>query len=357
MALGIAVALAGIGGAVPGFDPGLAAAQDVRPPDTDRATRPDAVTGSNSAEMWRAIRQGQRGQVTLPDRQAGVMIQSEGENWRAIRNGPVSAFGLWLLGGTLVLLALFFVLRGRIRVEHGFSGRLIERFNNIERFSHWLTATSFIVLGLTGLNMLYGRYVIRPVIGAEAFSAITQWGKYTHNFMGFAFMVGLVLILILWVRDNIPNRYDWEWMKKGGGLFTKGTHPPARRFNAGQKVIFWLVVLTGASLSFSGLCLLYPFTFAPFQGTFAALNAIGFDLPAQITPMKEMQLTQLWHTVLSLAMIAVILAHIYIGWIGMEGAFDAMGNGYVDENWAKEHHSVWVQETGAEGAGARKSDG
>lgn len=311
----------------------------------------DSVGNTSTSDMWRIIRRGDRGSVTLPDRQTGVMIQSEGDNWRGFRNGPMSTFGVWLMGGVLVLLLVFFLIRGRIKVDDGFAGRLIERFNNVERFAHWLTASSFVVLGLTGLNMLYGRYVIKPVIGGEAFSTLTLGGKYIHNFLGFAFMVGIALILILWIRDNMPNRNDWVWLSKGGGLFSKGVHPPARKFNAGQKIIFWLVVLTGASISFSGLCLLFPFEFSPFGGTFAMLNIFGLDLPTSLTVMQEMQLTQAWHGILSLIMIAVILAHIYIGWLGMEGAYDAMGSGYVDENWARQHHSVWMEEMESKGGG------
>lgn len=311
----------------------------------------ESVGNTSTSDMWRIIRRGDRGSVTLPDRQTGIMIQSEGENWRAFRNGPMSTFGVWLMGGVLVLLLVFFLIRGQIKVDHGLTGRLIERFNNVERFAHWLTASSFVALGLTGLNMLYGRYVIKPVIGGDAFSTITLWGKYAHNFLGFAFMVGIVLILVLWIRDNLPNRQDWVWVSKGGGLFSKGVHPPARKFNAGQKIIFWLVVLTGISLSVSGLCLLFPFEFRPFGGTFALLNAVGFDLPTNLTIMQEMQLSQVWHGILSLVMIAVILAHIYIGWLGMEGAYDAMGSGYVDENWARQHHSLWMEEMDSKGGG------
>jgi len=317
-----------------------------------RGTVPgEAIGNTSSSDMWRAIRRGVPGQVSVPDKRTGVLIQSEGDNWRAFRNGPLSKYGVWLLGGTLVLLLAYFLVRGRIRISAGFSGRLIERFNNVERFAHWVTASSFVVLGLTGLNMLYGRYVIKPLIGGEAFSTLSLWGKYSHDFMGFAFMLGIVMILALWIRDNLPNRYDVVWLAQGGGLFSKGAHPPARKFNAGQKVIFWLVVLAGGSLSFTGLGLLFPFSLEPFGGTFAALNLIGFDLPSKLTPMQEMQLTQLWHAILALVMIAVILAHIYIGTLGMEGAYDAMGSGLVDENWAREHHSVWMEEM-AQGGGA-----
>jgi formate dehydrogenase subunit gamma len=303
-----------------------------------------AVGNISDSELWRRIRRGHRGTVSLPDRQAGVMIQSEGDNWRAIRNGPVSVYGAWLLGAVIVVLALYYLVRGRIPIESGWSGREVERFNNVERFAHWTTAGSFVVLGLTGLNMMYGRYVILPLIGADAFSWFTYYGKIGHNFLGFAFMVGLVLIILVWLRDNMPDSTDWVWIKQGGGLFSRGVHPPARKFNAGQKFVFWLTVLAGASISFTGLSLLFPFTFDVFGPTFALLNMIGFDLPANVTSMQEMLLTQLWHAVLSLVMIAIILAHIYIGWLGMEGAYDAIGSGYVDENWAKEHHSLWVAE-------------
>ncbi len=328
-----------------------------------RGTVPgEAIGNTSTSDMWRAIRRGARGSVSVPDKQTGILIQSEGENWRAFRNGPMSNFGVWLIAGVLVLLLVFFLIRGPVKIDSGFSGRLVERFNNVERFAHWVTASSFVVLGLTGLNMLYGRYAIKPLIGGDAFSTLTMWGKYTHDFMGFAFMFGIIMILVIWVRDNLPNKYDVVWLAQGGGLFSKGVHPPARKFNAGQKMIFWLVVLSGASLSFTGLGLLFPFTFEPFEATFAILNLVGFDFPATLSPMDEMQYTQMWHGILSLVMIAVIIAHIYIGWLGMEGAFDAMGTGFVDENWARQHHSVWMEEKGAGGGGgagsapARKPD-
>lgn len=299
---------------------------------------------SSDSDLWRALRRGYRSDVPYRDKQKGVAIQSEGENWRNVRNGPLSVYGGWMLGGVIAVLALFFVLRGRIRVEKGMSGRTVERFNGVERFAHWLTATSFIVLGLTGLNILYGRYVILPVIGPEAFSTLTLAGKYAHNFVSFAFMIGIVMIAVLWIRQNIPGRHDLAWLAKGGGMFTKGTHVSAKKFNAGQMIIFWLVILGGVTISFSGLMLMFPFTIEPFGPTFALLNIFGFDLPTDLTPMQEMQVTQLWHALGGLLMIALIFAHVYIGTLGMVGAFDAMGSGQVDENWAREHHDLWLAE-------------
>ncbi len=307
----------------------------------------NALGGSSDAEFWRAVRGGVQGTVSIPDKKAGTLVQSEGETWRSIRNGPLSTWGAWVLLGTIVLLALFFLIRGRIRLEHGWAGRTITRFTDFERMGHWLLAVSFVILGLTGLNVLYGRYVLLPLIGPEAFGTITLWGKLAHNYVAFAFMVGLAYVFLMWVANNIPNRYDVVWLLKGGGLFTRHSHPPARKFNAGQKILFWLVILGGVSISLSGIALLFPFETHMFAKTFEVLNVFGAGLPTDLTALEEMQLAQLWHSMMALFLIAAILGHIYIGTIGMEGAFDAMGTGQVDVNWAREHHSIWVEEVEA----------
>ena len=311
---------------------------------------PGNVLGDKAdSDFWRAIRQGETGYVSIPNAGAGQLIQSEGDNWRAVRNGPLTVYGAWAMLGIIIVLALFFALRGRIRIEAGPSGTTIERFNMVERTAHWITATSFIVLALTGLNILYGRHVLLPILGPEIFSAITLAGKYAHNFLAFAFMVGVVMIFLLWVRHNIPSRTDLKWLAVGGGLFKKGVHPAAGKFNAGQKLIFWAVVIGGVSISLSGLALLFPFQFTLFGDTFSLLNIFGLGLPENLTPMQEMQLSQLWHGIVALIFIAIIIAHIYIGSLGMEGAFEAMGSGQVDLNWAKEHHALWVDEMSAGG--------
>ncbi len=329
-----------------------AAAQDnpqqLRQSPTGGEVPGNALGGSSDSEFWRAIRGGVQGTVSIPDKKAGTLVQSEGETWRAIRNGPLSTWGVWALLGMIVVLALFFLIRGRIRIEHGWAGRTITRFTDFERMGHWLLAVSFIILALTGLNILYGRYVLLPVIGPDAFGLITHWGKLSHNYVAFAFMLGLAYVFVLWVANNIPNRYDLIWLLKGGGMFSKNTHPPARKFNAGQKILFWLVIIGGVSISLSGIALMFPFQTALFAKTFAFLNIFGAGLPTALTALQEMQLAQLWHSIMALFLVVVILGHIYIGSIGMEGAFSAMGTGEVDLNWAKEHHSVWVEEVQAE---------
>ena len=309
---------------------------------------PGQALGLNSdADLWRFIRNGNAGDTQMKDQLAAVMIQSEGDNWRAARNGPVSVYGAAGVLGIIVLLAACYSWRGRITIDAGPSGKTIERFGTIDRFAHWLMAGSFVILALTGLNLLYGRYTLLPLLGPEAFTAITIAGKYAHNYLAFAFMAGLALSFVLWVRHNIPSKIDIDWLKAGGGIFTKGVHPPARKFNAGQKIIFWVVMLGGLSVSLSGIALLFPFQTAMFAKTFGLLNMIGFDLPTTLTMLQEQQLNQLWHGIVSLVLMTIIVAHIYIGSVGMEGALDAMNSGKVDRNWAKEHHGLWVKEVDA----------
>jgi formate dehydrogenase subunit gamma len=307
---------------------------------------PGNWSGSVSdAELWRAIRKGVQGTVSIPDKQAGTLVQSDGDSWRAFRNGTLSQMGGWMMLAMIIVLVLFRLIRGRVDIDSGPSGQTIERFNALERATHWLTASSFILLALTGLNVLYGKYFLLPLIGQGAFASLTYYGKVAHNYIGFAFMVGIALMFVMWVRENFLDGTDFKWLAHGGGLLTKGSHPPAKRFNFGQKCIFWIVVLGGLTLSVSGLALLFPFEITPWSKTFAVFNVLGLGLPTDLTPLQETQISVLWHGVVSLIMITIIIAHIYIGTpVGMEGAIGAVGSGQVDVNWAKEHHSLWVEE-------------
>ncbi|MBZ0123515.1 MAG: formate dehydrogenase subunit gamma [Roseovarius sp.] len=308
--------------------------------------------GVSDPEMWRALRYGTADvTVSAGGAPARVLIQDRGMWWLDIRRGPLVTYGGWLLLGTIALLAVFYLIRGRIRIEGERTGRTVTRFAAIERFSHWLMGGSFVVLALTGLVVLMGRQFIIPAFGREAFATLAEGSKWVHNNVAWAFMLGLVMAFVLWVVHNIPNRTDLKWLAVGGGLFKKGVHPPARKFNAGQKLIFWSVMLLGGSIAVTGLSLLFPFELPLFAKTFAVLNqtglpqALGFGaLPGTLAPHEEMQFAQLWHAIVSFVLMAIIIAHIYIGSLGMEGAFDAMGSGEVDEQWAREHHGLWLQE-------------
>ncbi len=299
---------------------------------------------ASDSELWRMIRQGGQGNVVGGDPNSGLMIQSQGEDWRKLRNEELPRYSAWAILGILLLLSLFFAIRGRIKIEHGKSGKTITRFAMIERASHWLLASSFIILALTGLNLIFGKSLLLPIIGAGAFSSLTIFGKFVHNYVGFAFMVALVMVAVLWIKHNLPSRHDIVWFLKGGGMIGLG-HPPAKKFNAGQKIIFWVVILCGVSISMSGWALLNPFTTTMMADTAALANSIfGTSFATDLAPIHEQQLQTTWHSIMAVFMIVVIIAHIYIGSVGMEGALDAMTTGEVDENWATEHHSLWVEE-------------
>lgn len=314
--------------------------------------------GASDPELWRALRYGDaniKASNTSPG--ATLMVQDGGMRWLTFRAGPLRVWGGYALLGMIGLLALFYLIRGRIRIESGPSSITIERFKPIERFGHWLVAGSFVALGLTGLLSLFGRIALIPLFGHEVFTPIAIASKWVHNNFAWAFMVGLVLIFVMWVAHNIPSRLDLVWLAKGGGLFSKHSHPPARKFNAGQKIIFWAVIVLGGSISVSGLSLLFPFEIPIFAHTFGVLNDLGLPglagqgpLPTSLAPHEEMQLAQVWHSIMGFVMMVVILAHIYLGSVGMEGAYAAMGSGQVDLNWAREHHNLWVEEVEAKTA-------
>lgn len=305
--------------------------------------------GASDPELWRALRYNAADiNVSSGGEVAKVLVQDGGMAWYDFRKGPLATYGGWLLLGTIGALTLFYLLRGRIRLDEPKTGRTVTRFKAFERFSHWLLAGSFILLALSGLLTLFGRLVIVPLLGREANANLLLVSKFVHNNLAWPFMLGLVLVFLLWVWHNIPDRTDITWFAQAGGIVGKD-HPPAKKFNGGQKIIFWSVILLGGSISLSGLSLLFPFELPLFAKTFAALNDIGAPgwlgmdpLPVALAPQEEMQLAQAWHAIVGFLLMAIIIAHIYIGTLGMEGAYDAMGSGEVDEAWAHQHHSLWL---------------
>ncbi|WP_170788520.1 formate dehydrogenase subunit gamma [Ruegeria lacuscaerulensis] len=306
---------------------------------------------ASDSDVYRALRYGSA-DVTVSSQgpAASVLIQDGGMWWWAFRTGPLREYGTYIIAGMAAVILLFFLIRGKIRIDGEKTGRTVTRFNGFERFGHWLFAGSFLVLGFTGLLTLYGRDFLIPIFGKEGFATIAQGCKWLHNNLAWAFMLGLIIVTVNWIAHNIPNRTDLKWLAAGGGLFTKGSHPPAKKFNAGQKVIFWSCILLGVSISLSGLSLLFPFEMPLFAKTFQIANAtglpqaMGLSLPVQMSPQEEMQYAQVWHVMIAYVFIAIIIAHIYLGSVGMEGAFDAMGTGEVEEQWAREHHSLWLEE-------------
>jgi formate dehydrogenase subunit gamma len=291
----------------------------------DRSVNPTA-SSVKEKELLKELQKIQ-GRTTLPDARTRVLEQPEGRAWREFHQVTLRWIGAIAILGMLGLLVLFYLIRGMVKIENGRSGRTLVRFNAFERFVHWMTAASFVVLALSGLNITFGKELLTPLIGPAGFAGWAQWAKYAHNYLSFPFTLGVILMFLMWVAWNFPSATDVKWIAQGGGI-VGDKHPPARRFNAGQKAIYWVVVLGGGAAAVTGYLLMFPF---------------------YATDIAGMQTAQMVHAIVGVLFISIMLAHIYIGTIGMQGAFEAMGRGEVDVNWARQHHSLWLESEAKKG--------
>jgi len=281
----------------------------------------DKLGHTSATDIWREIRSGQGGNVVFPNREAGVLIQSDGEVWRVWRNELVARYGGLAIAAVLGLLAAFFLIRGRIRISGGRSGRVIPRFTLAQRIAHWLVATLFVLLGVSGLVLLLGKPVLMPLIGKDAFAIVASASLQGHNLFGPIFIPAILALFVLFVRGNGYRLVDLVWLVKGGGLF--GGHASSHKYNFGEKSWFWLSVLLGVVISASGVALLFP-------------DYLG--------DRAQAQLANLAHAVAAVVFIAVGFGHMYLGTLGMEGALEGMTRGTVDENWARDHHDLWYDD-------------
>jgi formate dehydrogenase subunit gamma len=291
----------------------------------------------NLAPTWRIVKDGQKNFTSLPYLEAGVLIQPKaqfpgqarattaGEAWRQYRNGPLTTIGIWLLIAAIVGIAAMYLIRGPIKLKEGRTGRLIERFTSLERVTHWTVAISFVILAASGLAMLFGKYVLMPMFGHTLFGWLAYACKTIHNFVGPVFTVSIIVFFIIYVKDNLPEASDIQWLKRLGGAIGQG-HVSAGRFNAGEKLWFWggLVAL-GLIVSASGFVL-------------------DMLVPGIEYTRGNMQIANVIHLLGAVLFVSMSFAHIYIGTIGMEGAYEAMRTGYVDDTWASEHHDLWYKQ-------------
>jgi len=283
---------------------------------------PGETLGNESdSDLWRRVRRGESFTLSDPRPGAGILVQSEGEEWRSIRNGPVSWYGGILVLAGLGATVLFALLRGQVKIEGGRSGRLVPRFSMAERSIHWFVAAVFILLAISGLIILFGRYIFIPVIGPAAFAAVASAAMQGHNLFGPLFILGLLVMLVIYAVDNIFQAADAKWIVRGGSLF--GAHAPSWKYNFGEKTYFWLVVFTGLALSVTGILM---------------------EFPSLVQSLQLLQLANIVHGIAAVIVIAVAIGHIYLGSIGVEGALEGMTAGTVDENWAREHHDLWAEE-------------
>ena len=284
------------------------------------------VQPGNNAPVWREVRSGKEEYTSVKGRETGVLIQTEGESWRKLRNGPITRYGGWLVVLVLIAIGLFYKWRGPIGLHSPLTGKMIERFSSFERIAHWTMAISFCILAVSGLTMLFGKYVLLPLIGHTLFSWLAELGKILHNFVGPIFMFSIVVFVAKFIRDNIPRAYDITWLAKVGGVLS-GEVVPSGRFNAAEKIWFWGgVIVLGTVSSASGLVLDFP----------------NFDQTRAL-----MMLANIVHVIAAILFIVWSFTHIYLGTVGTTGAYEGMRNGYVDETWAREHAQYWYDDVKA----------
>jgi len=294
------------------------------------------VQPGNNAPMWRDVGKGVTGITNIPALEAGNLIQpfvqypgsrltNAGEAWRQVRNNWIIPYGGSLVLIAALAMALFYFSKGTIKLHGRETGRVIERFTYVERAAHWVNAITFVVLAVSGTVMAFGKFFLLPVMGSTLFGWLAYALKNLHNFAGPLFAVSLVVVFFTFLKDNWPSKEDFAWIMKAGGMFG-GSEVPSHRFNAGEKVVFW------GGVFFLGLIVVG-------SGMFLNHLAPIFDYTR-----SNMQIAHMAHASASLFMMAMFIGHIYMGTVGMQGAFKAMKTGYVDETWAKEHHEIWYDD-------------
>ena len=303
----------------------------------DTAAQRQQTQPYNNAPVWREVRkEGREHFTTIRGRETGVLVQTYGETWRELRNGWIIPIAVTLIVAFACAIGIFYLGRGSIKVHDRPTGRLIQRFTVPERWTHWTMAISFCLLGVTGLVMMVGKYVLLPVIGYTLFAWLAQIAKNLHNFIGPVFLASVVLFAVMFVRDTLPHRYDFTWFLKAGGMVS-GEHVPSGKFNAGEKLWFWGGVVVLASI--------------------ACASGLVMDFPNFNQSRLVMILANVIHSVAAGFIMALSLFHIYMGSIGVEGAYEGMRYGYVDESWAKEHHQYWYDDVKAGKVQAGSAEG
>ena len=351
LALVVPVAMAQTPQAAPAAKPAaaddLAAPADAKPSETN-AERSKSQPGNN-APFWRGVKNSglQEGTVNLPGAENGILIQSiadypgvapttAGEAWRQVRNKIIIPYGGALIGIMLLAIAIFYFTRGSLGGHTADTGRKVERFTPFERAAHWTNAITFCVLAVSGIVMAFGKFILLPVIGGTLFGWLTYALKTAHNFAGPIFAVSLIIVIATFIKDNFPQRGDVDWLLKGGGMFG-GKDVPSHRFNAGEKGLFWVgVFVLGLTVVASGLFL-------------------DKLLPGFVFTRGQMQIAHMVHAAGAMLMMTAFLGHIFMGTLGMKGAFSAMRTGYVDEAWAREHHAYWAEDIRAGKIPAQRS--
>ncbi len=283
---------------------------------------------ANEAQVWSQFQAGETGYTA-----------SKGEfHNQAINTYDMRVFELrevWLapalglaLFGMIIIFVLFIKVNGISKLHHGFSGKMVFRWSKFDLFIHWLGAIPCLILILTGLVILAGRFFLQPYVGEGFWASLVYASKHVHDYMAIPFMFGWALMTVLWAKNQLPKMYDVKWFMVVGGYINfgpfKGKHPDAGFANAGEKMWFWAFALFGLVISASGMLLLFPNLFEPSR----TLSLIALVL----------------HSVSAIIICAFSIVHIFMATVMSEGGMECMISGYCDENWATQHHNLWFDE-------------
>lgn len=292
----------------------------------EKAVGIDGVSSEDpGSDLWRAVRQRNlplEGTTQVKGVDSNQLINVEGDRWARFRMNELVNAGVISLGVIAFVLLAFYMIRGKVGIEGGLSGRMVHRFTDYERIAHWVMAVVFLFLAITGLILLMGRPFLMPILGKEAFSLFASASKEGHNLFGPIFTVSLLMMFFSFARRNIYEKGDLTWLLRGGGLIGK-SHVTGGFFNMGEKTWYWMVILVGLVISVTGLILVSP--------NFGQGRII-------------MELSHVIHVGSAIILMAVSLGHMYLGSVGSEGALEGMKTGYVDISWAEDHHDRWGKE-------------
>jgi formate dehydrogenase subunit gamma len=199
--------------------------------------------------------------------------------------------------------------------------KLLRRYSDSERMNHWVLAIAFVLAGLSGLAFFHPSfYFFTNLFGGG------QWTRILHPFIGVVmFLSFLGLFFRLW-RQNLIKANDRAWRKQAGQMLrgNKEGLPPAGKYNYGQKVVFWLMVISLLVLILTGFVFWRPW-FTPYFS------------------IELMRLAVLLHSISAVVLVLSVIVHIYAA-IWVKGTMRAMTRGTVTEGWARLNHRLWHDE-------------
>jgi formate dehydrogenase subunit gamma len=200
---------------------------------------------------------------------------------------------------------------------------VIRRYSLFERIVHWEVAITFIALMLSGMALAYPRLAwLANLFGGG------QTMRAAHPWIGVAFSVGVLAMVVIWSRDMWFRKGDGEWAHRIGRYVREGhTGLDVGRYNAGQKGYYWFVLVFSLVLLLTGIPLWYP-----------TLMSTGWR-----------QWARLIHHAAYLFMVGGFIIHVYMSTAMLPGTLSGMTSGNVTRRWAAWHHPRWFRQQAGEG--------